>query len=47
MGANAPGVDDNLYTACLRVVDFVSGMTDDYATFVSRQFSGTAGGRDH
>ncbi|SDF67820.1 deoxyguanosinetriphosphate triphosphohydrolase [Desulfovibrio legallii] len=46
MGANAPGADDDLYTAYLRVVDFISGMTDDYAAFVSRQFSGTSGGRN-
>ena len=43
MGANAPGKEDSLYTAYLRVLDFVSGMTDDYATFISRQFSGIAG----
>ena len=43
MGANAPGKDDSLYMAYLRVLDFVSGMTDDYATFISQQFSGTSG----
>lgn len=43
MGANAPGKADSLYTAYLRVLDFVSGMTDDYATFISRQFSGISG----
>lgn len=43
MGVNAPTPDDDLYQSYLRVVDFVSGMTDDYATFISRQFSGTAG----
>lgn len=43
MGANAPGREDSLYMAYLRVLDFVSGMTDDYAAFISQQFSGTAG----
>ena len=43
MGVNAPTPEDDLYQSYLRVLDFVSGMTDDYATFISRQFSGTAG----
>ena len=43
MGANAPSREDSLYMAYLRVLDFVSGMTDDYAAFISQQFSGTAG----
>jgi len=43
MGASAPGREDGLYMAYLRVLDFVSGMTDDYATFISQQFSGTSG----
>ncbi|CAK7012911.1 MAG: Deoxyguanosinetriphosphate triphosphohydrolase [Desulfovibrio sp.] len=42
MGTNAPSEGECLYTAYLRVLDFVSGMTDDYATFISQQFSGTA-----
>lgn len=42
MGVNAPTHDDDLYQSYLRVLDFISGMTDDYATFISRQFSGTA-----
>ena len=42
MGSNAPAEGECLYTAYLRVLDFVSGMTDDYATFISQQFSGTA-----
>lgn len=42
MGTNAPAEGECLYTAYLRVLDFVSGMTDDYATFISQQFSGTA-----
>ena len=42
MGSNAPAKGECLYTAYLRVLDFVAGMTDDYATFISQQFSGTA-----
>ncbi len=42
MGSNAPATGECLYTAYLRVLDFVAGMTDDYATFISQQFSGTA-----
>lgn len=45
MGVNAPVENDNLYLAYLRVIDFVTGMTDSYATFISRQFSGTAVGQ--
>lgn len=43
MGKNAPRRDDSLYVAYRRVIDFLAGMTDNYATFLSRQFSGTAG----
>ncbi len=43
MGANAPDRKEGAYGACLRVLDFVAGMTDEYATFISRQFSGTSG----
>lgn len=41
MGINAPSEKDSIYTSYLRVLDFISGMTDDYATFISKQFSGT------
>lgn len=41
MGINAPNEGDSIYTAYLRVIDFISGMTDNYATFISKQFSGT------
>ncbi|MBQ9406554.1 MAG: deoxyguanosinetriphosphate triphosphohydrolase [Desulfovibrio sp.] len=41
MGANAPMPQEDTYGAYLRVLDFVAGMTDEYATFLSRQFSGT------
>lgn len=41
MGINAPVESDSLYMSYLRVIDFISGMTDNYATFISKQFSGT------
>lgn len=40
LGVNAPHKNSRLYDAFQSVVDFVSGMTDDYATFISSQFSG-------
>ena len=45
MGVNAPKEGDNLYKAYLRVIDFITGMTDAHATFISEQFSGTGTGR--
>ena len=32
--------DETLYTSYLCVIDFISGMTDSYATFLSSQFAG-------
>ncbi len=40
LGVNAPSKDADLYSAYQAVIDFVSGMTDDYATVISSQFSG-------
>lgn len=40
LGVNAPSAGSDLYGAYQSVIDFISGMTDDYATFVSSQFSG-------
>lgn len=40
MGINAPEKDESIYYSYLRVIDFVSGMTDEYATFISRQLAG-------
>lgn len=40
MGINAPKNSDDLYLSYLRVIDFISGMTDNYATFVSKQLAG-------
>lgn len=42
MGVNAPEPHDQLYTSHLKALDFITGMTDSYATFISKQFSGTA-----
>lgn len=33
------------YQALMRVIDFISGMTDNYATFLSLQFNGMGGVR--
>lgn len=40
LGVNAPNEDADLYSAYQKIIDFISGMTDDYATFISSQFSG-------
>lgn len=45
LGVNAPCQSDDLYRAYLRVIDFITGMTDSYATFLSKQFSGTGSGQ--
>lgn len=42
MGVNAPKEEDDLYTAYIRVIDFITGMTDYKATFLSKQLLGTA-----
>ena len=40
MGAHAPTPDLPLYQAYLRVLDFISGMTDSYATYLAHQVGG-------
>lgn len=45
MGVNRPAESDDLYTGYLRVVDFITGMTDNYATFIAEQFSGSGTGK--
>lgn len=42
MGVAAPREDDDLYTAYIRVIDYITGMTDTKATFLSKQLLGTA-----
>ena len=40
MGASAPQADWTLYQAYMRVLDYVAGMTDNYAADTAKQFSG-------
>ncbi|ASP40991.1 deoxyguanosinetriphosphate triphosphohydrolase [Bacterioplanes sanyensis] len=40
MGRSAPQADWSLYQAYMRVIDFIAGMTDNYAADIARQFSG-------
>lgn len=40
LGRSAPQSDWTLYQAYMRVIDFISGMTDNYAAQIARQFSG-------
>lgn len=40
MGKSAPQNDWTLYEAYMRALDFVSGMTDNYAAHIAQQFSG-------
>lgn len=40
MGSSAPQPDWSLYAAYMRVMDFIAGMTDNYAANLARQFSG-------
>ncbi|WP_430461968.1 deoxyguanosinetriphosphate triphosphohydrolase [Thalassolituus sp. LLYu03] len=40
MGRSAPQPGWTLYEAYMRAIDFISGMTDNYAAQIARQFSG-------
>lgn len=40
MGPSAPRSDWSLYQAYMRVLDYVAGMTDNYAADIAQQFSG-------
>ncbi|WP_220183732.1 deoxyguanosinetriphosphate triphosphohydrolase [Marinobacterium marinum] len=40
MGIHAPQAGDPLYAGYRRVLDFISGMTDNYATYLARQIGG-------
>ena len=40
LGRSAPQSDWTLYQGYMRVIDFISGMTDNYAAQIARQFSG-------
>jgi len=40
LGSSAPKADWTLYEAYMRIMDFVAGMTDNYAADIATQFSG-------
>jgi len=40
MGIHAPKADAPLYYSYMRVLDFISGMTDNYAAYLARQIGG-------
>ena len=40
MGVNAPQKGDDLYKSFLRVTDYISGMTDNYASYMAQQIGG-------
>ncbi len=42
MGGNAPQAIEPLYQAYMRVLDYVAGMTDQYATYLAHQIGGMA-----
>lgn len=43
MDIHSPKESDDLYMAYIRVIDFITGMTDTSATFLSRQLAGITG----
>lgn len=42
MGVNAPKKGESLYYSYMRVMDYISGMTDSYATHMAKQIGGMA-----
>lgn len=40
MGIHAPAPGDSLYASYMRALDFISGMTDSYASYLARQIGG-------
>lgn len=40
MGIHAPAVNESLYAGYMRALDFISGMTDSYASYLARQIGG-------
>lgn len=40
MGIHAPSSTDSLYLGYMRALDFISGMTDSYASYLARQIGG-------
>ena len=43
LGSNAPDPHGSLYGAFLRMIDFIAGMTDSYASEMAREMTGRAG----
>lgn len=42
MGDNAPSANDTLYNKYRKVIDYIVGMTDNYATHIAHQLNGMA-----
>ena len=40
MGEDLPNEDKSLYTMYQRVIDYIVGMTDNYAKYVANQLNG-------
>jgi len=40
IGSNAPSPHDSLYRSFLRMIDFIAGMTDSYASEMAREMTG-------
>jgi dGTPase len=44
LGNNAPSPEGSLHAAFLRMIDFIAGMTDSYASEMAREMTGRASG---
>jgi len=42
LGYNAPDKKNTLYESYMRVIDYIAGMTDNYATYMAQQISGVS-----
>lgn len=42
LGTNAPNADDNLHESYMKALDYIGGMTDNYATYIAGQIRGMA-----
>jgi dGTPase len=42
MGENKPNEGDSYYNCYMKINDYISGMTDNYATFIAGQINGMA-----
>ena len=43
LGNSAPDPHGSLYNAFLRMIDFIAGMTDSYASEMAREMTGRSG----